>query len=94
MTHSSSDEWIWGVDVYFLAPCRCGCALRRVHPHSMKSNLPIWKCSWCGKPKGKLEEHEIELLEDFLHRFGWTLEPLIFHEDGIAYAHCQLPALR
>jgi hypothetical protein len=60
----------------------------------MKSNLPIWKCSWCGKRKGKLEEHEIELLEDFLHRFGWTLEPLIFHEDGIAYAHCQLPALR
>ena len=47
-----------------------------------------------AKRKGKLEQDEIELLKDFLHRFGWTLEPLIFHEDGIAYAHCQLPALR
>jgi hypothetical protein len=41
-----------------------------------------------------LEEYEIALLENFLHRFDWTLEPLIFHEDGIAYVHCQLPALR
>jgi hypothetical protein len=54
----------------------------------------IWKCIWCGKRKGKLKEHEIELLEDFFHRFGWTLEPLLFHEDGVVYAHCQLPALR
>ena len=60
----------------------------------MKSSLPIWKCSWCGKRKGKVEDYEIELLEDFLQRFGWTLEPLLFHEDGIVYAHCQLPALR
>ena len=94
MTHSSSDEWIWGVDVYFVAPCRCGCALRRVHPHSVKSNIPVWKCAWCGKRKGKVTEDEVELLESFLHRFGWTLEPLVFHEDGMAYAHCQLPALR
>jgi hypothetical protein len=41
-----------------------------------------------------VEDNEIALLEDFLHRFGWTLEPLLFHENGIVYAHCQLPALR
>ena len=41
-----------------------------------------------------MTEDEVELLESFLHRFGWTLEPLVFHEDGMAYAHCQLPALR
>ena len=60
----------------------------------MKSNIPIWKCAWCGKRKGKVTENEIELLESFLHQFGWTLEPLVFHEDGMVYAHCQLPALR
>jgi hypothetical protein len=60
----------------------------------VKSNIPVWKCAWCGKRKGKLTEDDIELLESFLHRFGWTLEPLVFHEDGMAYAHCQLPALR
>ena len=76
---------------YFVAPCRCGCAL---NPHSVKSNIPVWKCAWCGKRKGKVTEDEVELLESFLHRFGWTLEPLVFHEDGMAYAHCQLPALR
>jgi hypothetical protein len=91
MTHSTYDEWLWGVDVYFVTPCRCGCTQRRVHPHSMKSNLPIWKCAWCGKRKGKLTDEEIELLEDFLHRFGWTMEPLVFHENGIVYAHCPCP---
>ena len=93
MIHSTSDEWLWGVDVYFVTPCRCGCALRRVHPHSIKSNLPVWKCAWCRKRKGSVTEDQIELLEDFLHRFGWTMEPLVFYENGIVYAHCQLPAL-
>jgi hypothetical protein len=59
----------------------------------VKSNIPVWKCGWCGKRKGKLTEGEIDLLESFLHRFGWTLEPLVFHEVGLVYAHCQLPAL-
>jgi hypothetical protein len=41
-----------------------------------------------------VEDNEIALLEDFLHRHGWTLEHLLFHDSGIVYAHCQLPALR
>jgi hypothetical protein len=60
----------------------------------VKSNIPVWKCAWCGKRKSKVTEDEIELLESFLHHFGWTQEPLVFHEDGIVYAHCQLPAMR
>ena len=94
MTHSTSDEWLWGLELIVEPSCRCGCARQRVHPHSIKSNIPIWRCVWCCKRKGKLTEDEIELLEDWLHRFGWTMEPLVFHEDGIIYAHCQLPALR
>jgi hypothetical protein len=94
MTHSSSDEWIWGVDVYFVTPCRCGCALRRVHPYSVKSSIPIWKCSWCARRKGKLTETEIKLLERWVHQYGWTLECLVFHENTKVYASCQLPTLR
>ena len=63
-----------------------------MHPHSIKSNIPIWRCVWCGKRKGKLTEDEIELLEDWLHRFGWTMEPLVFHEDGMHL--CALPVAR
>jgi hypothetical protein len=41
-----------------------------------------------------LTETEIKLLERWVHLFDWTLEPLVFHEDGKVYAHCQLPTLR
>ena len=85
---------IWGLDVQVVAPCRCGCPLIRVHPYSVKSSIPVWKCSWCARRKGKLTETEIELLEHWAHQFGWTLESLVFHENGKVYAHCQLPALR
>jgi hypothetical protein len=64
-----------------------------VHPYSVTSSIPIWKCSWRARRKGKLTETEIELLERWVHQFGWTLEPLVFHENGKVYAHCQLPAL-
>jgi hypothetical protein len=60
----------------------------------VKSSIPIWKCSWCVRRKGKLSEAEINLLERWVHQFGWTLEPLVFHNDGKVYAACQLPALR
>jgi hypothetical protein len=85
---------IWGLDVRVVTPCRCGCALIRVHPYSVKSSIPIWKCSWCARRKGRLTETKIKLLERRVHQFGWTLEPLVFHENGKVYASCQLPALR
>ena len=95
MTASNFDSCgIWGLDVRVVTPCRCGCALRRVHPYSVKSSIPIWKCSWCARRKGKLTETEIKLLERWVHQFDWTLEPLVFHEDGKVYAYCQLPTLR
>jgi len=65
-----------------------------VRPHSIKSNVPVWKCAWCQKRKGQVTDKDIESLVDFLHRHGWTMEPLVFHECGICYAHCQLPFLQ
>jgi hypothetical protein len=59
----------------------------------MKSSIPIWKCSWCARRKGKLTEIEIKLLESWVQQFGWTLESLVFQENGKVYASCQLPAL-
>jgi hypothetical protein len=84
---------IRGLDVRIVTPCRCGCALIRIHPYSVKSSIPVWKCSWCARRKGKLAETEIKLLKRWVHQFDWTLEPLVFHEDGKVYASCQLPAL-
>ena len=97
MTSSGSDferYKIWGLSVRVVTPCRCGCPLIRVHPYSVKSSIPIWKCSWCARRKGKLTETEIELLERWVHQFDWTLESLVFHEDRKVYASCQLPTLR
>ena len=95
MTASNFEPYrIWGLDVRVVTPCRCGCALIRVHPYSVKSSIPIWKCSWCARRKGKLTETEIKLLERWAHQFGWTLESLVFHENGKVYAYCQLPTLR
>jgi hypothetical protein len=64
-----------------------------VHPYSVKSSIPIWKCSWCARRKGGLSETEIKLLERWVHQFDWTLESLVFHESGEICASCQLPAL-
>jgi hypothetical protein len=97
MTSSGSDferYTIWGLDVRVVTPCRCGSPLIRVHPYSVKSSIPIWKCSWCARRKGKLTETEIKLLERWVHQFAWTLESLVFHEDRKVYASCQLPTLR
>ena len=85
---------ILGLDVRVVTPCRCGCPLIHVHPYSVKSIIPIWKCSWCARRKGELTETEIKLLERWVHQFGWTLESLVFHQNGKVYASCQLPALR
>lgn len=94
MTASNFDSCrIWGLDVRVVTPCRCGCALIRVHPYSVKSSIPIWKCSWCARRKGKLTETKIKLLERWVHQFGWTSEPLVFHENGKVYASYQLPTL-
>src|SRR6516165_2947680 len=83
-----------GVDLQVASPCRCGCASLRVHPHSTKSDIPIWKCAWCGVRKGKLTEIEIKPLKNFVRLFGWPVLPLIFHDDGYVYAFGQLSALR
>jgi hypothetical protein len=85
---------IWGVDLQIASPCRCGCASLRVHPHSTKSDIPIWKCAWCGIRKSKLTETEIKTLESFVRLFGWPVLPLMFHDDGYVYAYGQLSKMR
>jgi hypothetical protein len=83
-----------GVDLQVTSPCRCGCASWRVHPHSSRSDLPVWKCSWCRVRKGKLTEIEIKTIKNFVRLFGWPILPIIFCSDGFVYAYDELPALR
>ena len=83
-----------GVDLQVASPCRCGCASLRVHPHSTKSDIPIWKCAWCGIRKSKLTETEIKTLESFVRLFGWPVLPLTFNDDGCVYAYGQLSKMR
>jgi hypothetical protein len=83
-----------GVDLHVTSPCRCGCASLRVHPHSSKSKVPIWKCAWCGDRRVRLTEIEIKTFKNFVRLFGWPGLPLIFHDDGYVYAYGQLSALR
>jgi hypothetical protein len=85
---------IWGVDLQVVSPCRCGCASLRVHPHSTKSDILIWKCAWCGIRKGKLTETEIKALESFVRLFGWPVLPLTFNDDGYVYGYGQLSKMR
>ena len=93
MTPSGSDFGICGVDSPFVAlPVRV-CSLR-VHPHSTKSNIPIWKCAWCDDRKGKLTETEIKTLESYVRLFGWPVLPLTFNDDGCVYAYGQLSKMR
>jgi hypothetical protein len=82
------DEDIYGLDICVATPCRCGCPLIRAHPHSVKSKIPIWKCVWCQKRRGKPTDAEIALLNAWLKEYGYTLEPLAFCDDGgIRYAY-------
>ena len=86
ITPSTSDLGkICGLDVVVVAPCRCGCPLVRVHPHSVKSRIPIWKCVWCRKRRDRPTNIQLRLLEDFVRQYGWLVEPLVFHEDGGVY---------
>lgn len=80
------NEKIVGLDVLWAWPCKCGCPKTRVHPYSKVSNVLIWKCSWCKKRRGKPTEDHISKLKAFATKFGWTMTPLIFHEDGNVYA--------
>jgi len=76
------DDDIYGLDIVVADPCRCGCALIRVWAHSTKSKIPIWKCVWCQKRRGKPTDTEIALLNAWLKEYGYTLEPLAFCDDG------------
>ena len=91
MTPSASKPSTSAVSICsFRRPCRCGCTRIRVHPHSTKSNIPIWKCAWCDDRKGKLTETEIKTLESYVRLFGWPVLPLMFHDDGCVYAYGEL----
>jgi hypothetical protein len=81
MTRSPSNE-IFGLDVVVADPCRCGSPLLRVHPHSVKSKIPIWKCVWCQKRRGRPTDVELALLHSWLRQYGYTIEPLAFCDDG------------
>jgi hypothetical protein len=73
---------IYGLDIVVADLCRCGSPLIRVHPHSVKSKLAIWKCVWCRKRRGRPTDTELALMKAWLKFYGWTIEPLVFHEDG------------
>jgi hypothetical protein len=94
MTTLASDFKICGVDLLLSTFCRCGCASLRVHPHSTKSLILIWKCAWCGIRKDKLTEKEIKTLETYVRLFGWPVLPVTFNDDGYVYAYGQLSKMR
>ena len=94
MTPSASNFKICGVDLLLSTPCQCGCTRIRVHPHSTKSNIPIWKCAWCDDRKDKLTETEIKTLEGYVRLFGWPVLPLTFNDDGCVYAYGELSKMR
>ena len=81
-------EAIMGLDVIVAWPCRCGCALLRICPHSKVSDLLIWKCAHCKKRRGKPTDVEIELLAAFTDQFGWNMRPLQFDENSGAFHVC------
>jgi hypothetical protein len=83
-----TDQKLIGLDLRRANPCRCGCATTRVFPHSTKSNLLVWKCSWCKGRKGKVNDDEAAALAAFVSKFGWNLRPLVLNEDGVADVRC------
>jgi hypothetical protein len=48
----------------------------------VKSKIPIWKCVWCQKRRGKLTDNELKLMNAWLKEYGYMLEPLAFCDDG------------
>ena len=73
-----SEDGIFGLDIVVAYPCRCGWTLLRVHPYSVKSEIPIWKCVWCRKRRGRPSKTELALMKAWLREYGHTLEPLCF----------------
>ena len=73
---------IFGLDIVVADLCRCRCPIIRVHPYSVKSDIPIWKCVWCKARRGRPTNTELALLRAWLREYGHTLEPLAFHDDG------------
>jgi hypothetical protein len=80
-------ETICGLDVVTHNLCRCGSPLVRVHPHSVKSDIPIWRCVWCRTRRGKIHDDHIHLLEFWLINNGWTINPLRFPDTGVEIAY-------
>jgi hypothetical protein len=74
-------EAIMALDVLTAHPCRCGCGILRVYPHSRVSSVLIWKCSWCKQRRGKLTDDEIEALVAFTDVYGWNQQPLRYDEN-------------
>jgi hypothetical protein len=61
----------------------------------MKSSIPIWKCVWCRKRRDQPTDKQIKFLEAFVRQYGWSVGPLIFHENGwVCHAYGQLPPMR
>ena len=87
MNQESDFKKICGLDVFVVTPCRCGSPLFQLHPHSTKSEIPVWKCVWCRERLAKVTEVQAKLLESYVKKFGWPSDPLIFHEDGGIYAY-------
>lgn len=79
---------IVGLDLRRANPCACGCAMTRVFPHSSKSQLLVWKCSWCKTRKGKVSENEIAALSAFASRYGWHMQALVLGADGVVDVRC------
>jgi hypothetical protein len=73
---------IYGLEAVVVDPCRCGCPLLRVHPHSARSDIPIWQCVWCRSRRGRPTAIELALLNAWLREYGYTLKPLAFCDDG------------
>jgi hypothetical protein len=84
-TTDNDTAHIIGLDVLWAQPCFCGCPKTRVEPHSKVSDLLIWRCPWCKRRRGKVADCDANKLKAFAARFGWTMLPLIFHEDGGCY---------
>ena len=56
-------EDIMGLEVHTAFPCRCGCSILRICPHSKVSDALVFKCAWCRKRRGKPTDAEVEALD-------------------------------
>jgi hypothetical protein len=88
LNSKNEKETIAGLDVVTHNLCQCGSPLVRVRPHSIKSDIPIWRCVWCKRRRGKVHETHILLMESWLKHSGWTIYPLRFPDTGgVEIAH-------